>query len=119
MELHEKLSFDMLLNTAVDRFTERIIQRKEGALGALEALKDNPDGDGVWLSQFVEAFFGDMLLSNTAGAVYILEALENRYSPVQAGGMVSEVLLRMAKNVFRELLRQKVQETLEQSAAYS
>jgi hypothetical protein len=119
MELHEKIYFDLLLNTAVERFTERIIQRKEGVKSALEALKDSPDGEGVWLSEFVEAFFEDMLLNNTAGAVYILEALEKRLVSEQAGGKVSEVLLRMAKQMFKELLRQKAQEALEQSAAYS
>lgn len=119
MELHQKIYFDLLLNTALERFTERVIQRKEGAKQALEALRENPEGEGVWLSEFVEAFFEDMLLGNTAGAVFVLEALEKRPVAEQVAGKVSEVLARMAKQVFRELLYQKAQEALEQSVAYS
>jgi len=119
MELHQKIYFDFLLNTAVERFTERVVQRREGAAGALEAIRTEPEGEGVWLSRFVDNFFEDMLLNNSAGAVFVLEALEKRSVEAQPAGKVSEMLGRMAKQAFRELLWQKSQEALEQSVAYS
>lgn len=119
MELHQKIYFDFLLNTAVERLTERVIQRKGSVTGALEAIRNEPEGEGVWLGRFVDSFFEDMLLCNTAGAVFVLEALERRSIEAQAAGKLSEVLGRMARQAFRDLLWQKAQESLEQSIAYS
>jgi hypothetical protein len=118
MELHHKIYFDFLLSTAVERFTERVIARTGGTTEALEAIRQTPEGEGVWLGQFVNSFFEDMLLNNTAGAVFVLEALERRSVEAQAAGKLDEVLGRMARQAFRQLLWEKSQEALEQSVAY-
>jgi hypothetical protein len=118
MEAHEKIYFDFLLNTAVERFTERVIQRKGGPAAALAAIRQEPEAEGVWLSQFVDSFFEDILLGTPAGAVFVLEALEKRPIEAQAAGKLGEVLGRMAKAAFRKLLWEKAQESLEQSLAY-
>ncbi len=119
MEPHHKVYFNFLLNTAVERLTERVSQRLGGTAVALEAIRENPEGEGVWLSGFVDAFFDDMLLDNTAGAVFVLEALERRPAEAQPPGKIGETLQRMSRQAFRELLWQKAQESLEQSVAYS
>jgi len=78
---HERQQFDMLLHAAVDRFAERLIQRNDGPENARARLLDTPEADGVWLSGFVDAVFQDSLLDNTAGACFVLEALERRPLP--------------------------------------
>lgn len=118
MELHHGVYFNFLLNTAVERLTERISHRLGGTAAALQAIRENPEGEGVWLSGFVDAFFDDMLLSNTAGAVFVLEALEKRHAEAQPAGQIGETLQRMARQAFYDLLWQKSQEFLEQSVAY-
>ena len=72
MEPHEQQYVNLLFAMAVERFSERIIQRNEGAQNALNRLRANPQGEGVWLNEFVDAFFRDALLDNTAGACLIL-----------------------------------------------
>jgi hypothetical protein len=78
MNLHEKQQFDFLLMTAAERFSERLIQRNAGAENALKKLRHDPQSEGVWLDDFVKVLFQDFLLDNTAGACFILEALEKR-----------------------------------------
>ena len=115
MELHERQQFDFLLMTAVDRFSETIVQRCEGTENALQRLKSDPNGDGIWLDQFVENIFEDFLYNNTAGACFILSALEKRKTAVEAEGNVESILKTMANAVFSELLEKKTIESLERS----
>ncbi len=123
MELHEKQYFEFLLNAAIERFSERLIQRNEGIDNGLAALRANPDGEGVWFSQFVDNFFEDMLLTNSASACLILQALEKR--PVEqqqldtlSTGKLKDILQTLAKQSFKKLLFVKLQESLEQTRAY-
>jgi hypothetical protein len=122
MELHEQQYFNLLLAMAVERFSERIIQRNEGAQNALTRLRTNPQGDGVWLNEFVDAFFRDALLDNPAGSCLILQALSNRSlnhpSRIFEHGTVGEMLQEMAKQAFATLLQQKTEEALEQTLAF-
>ncbi|WP_028986320.1 hypothetical protein [Thermicanus aegyptius] len=122
MNPHERQYFNLLLAMAVERFSERIIQRNEGAENALYRLRTNPQGDGVWLNAFVDAFFQDALLDNPAGACLILQALANRHvndpSRLFERITVGEVLLELAKEGFATLLRQKTEESLEQTLAF-
>lgn len=114
MNLHEKQQFDFLLMTSAERFADRIVQRCAGIENAVVQIKKDANGEGVWLDDFVEALFDDFLLNNTAGACFILSALERRNLEINESGKVEEVLLKMAKKVYGELLRMKVTESLEQ-----
>lgn len=122
MDPHEQQYVNFLLAMAVERFSERIIYRNEGAQRALNRLRENPQGEGVWMDQFVDAFFRDTLLDNPAGACLILQALAdrriNRTLPVTEGTPVSEILQVMAKHAFADLLQQKTEEALEQTLAF-
>lgn len=115
MELYQKQQFDFLLLTSAERFAERIVQRCEGQDNAHAKLKENRNADGVWLDQFVEAIFDDFLLNNTAGAVFILSALERRNIEFSGNGKIEQVLQTMAKQAFGDLLYIKTIESLEQS----
>jgi hypothetical protein len=115
MELYQKQQFDFLLMTSAERFAERIVQRCAGQDNALEKIKADRNAEGVWLDQFVEALFEDFLLDNTAGAVFILSALEKRDIEFTGGGKIGQVLQTMAKQAFGELLHIKTIESLEQS----
>lgn len=115
MELYQKQQFDFLLMTAAERFAERIVQRCEGQNNALVRIKADRNAEGIWLDQFVEALFEDFLLNNTAGAVFILSALEKRKIEFQSAGKVEEVLQTMARQSFGDLLHTKTIESLEQS----
>ncbi len=53
---------------------------------------------------FVTAFFAEHLLDNPAGACFVLEALERRVLPPDPGGPVPEVLARLARAAFAEVL---------------
>lgn len=122
MERHEQQYVNLLFTMAVERFSERIIQRNEGALNALDRLRTNPQGEGVWLSKFVDAFFRDALLDNPAGACLILQALANQRlndtSRILEHATVGEMLQEMAKQTFASLLQQKTEEALEQTLAF-
>ncbi|MDQ0340943.1 hypothetical protein J2S00_003783 [Caldalkalibacillus uzonensis] len=122
MNLHEQQYFNFLLAMAVDRFSERIVQRNEGIQNALIRLRTNPQGDGVWLNEFVDAFFREALLDNPAGACLILQALAKQNLTVPSSifehTTVGEVLQAMAKQTFAALLLQKTEEALEQSLAF-
>lgn len=117
MELHERQQFDFLLLTAVDRYVERITQRNQGAENALRQLRQEPQGEGVWLDQFVEAIFQDFLLDNAAGACFILQALAQQKITAPPAGKVETMLTAMARTAFGELLRRKTEEFLEQQAS--
>lgn len=114
--------FHTLLQIATDRFVERITQRQEGAKNALKLLQADPYGEGVWLDKFVDAFFEEFLLNNPAGSSFILRALAQRTydarNMAQKAATVENLLERMAKDVFMQLLKQKVEEALEQSLVF-
>ena len=115
MELHARQQFDFLLMTAVERFTERLVQRSGGAVPALEALRA---ADSRELALFVDALFQDFLLDNPAGACFVLEALAERRVGPLAGGDLGAVLVALAKHAFGDLLSAKSEEALEQAAAF-
>jgi hypothetical protein len=119
---YEKQYFNTLLQIATERLVERAVQRSEGAEKALRLLRTDPYGNGIWLDKFINAFFEEFLLDNTAGSCFILQALsKRRYNlellPQQAL-TVEEIIKKMAKEVFGELLKQKAEELLEQHVAF-
>ena len=118
MDLHLRQQFDFLLATAVQRYVERLEQRNEGAENALQRLAEQPNAEGVWLDDFVNAVFQDFLLDNGAGACFVLQALEKRSHREIPAGQVADSLITLAKAAFAELLQSKTLETLEQRSGY-
>lgn len=121
MELHERQQFDFLLHTAVERYVERLEQRNQGAHHALERLQKEPEGEGVWLSEFVGAVFDDFLLNNSAGAAFVMRALASRKAPElssKPGQTVEQFSIACAQAVFAVLFQQKTEEVLEQHASF-
>jgi len=119
VDLYLRQQFDVLLQMATERLTERAAQRCAGAEVALERLRTDPDGEGVWLGDFVDAFFEDALLDNTAGACFVLQALEKRPLATELHkGSVGEIVQALAKRAFRDLLTRKTTDALSQQAAY-
>lgn len=119
---YEKQYFNVLLHMATERFVERVIQRQEGAKKALQSLRKDPYGEGIWLDQFIDAFFEEFLLNNLDGYSFILQALANREYDVMKLTMnettVEKLLEIIARDVFEQLLLQKVEEALEQNLVF-
>lgn len=122
MEAYERQQFDLFLGAAIGQFVERIEQRCGGPVPALERLRTAPEGDGVWLSDFVGTFYRDALVDNAAGACWILQNLQRRSLPDHwsSGEVrnVDELLQHVAREAFRDLLRAKAEETLEQRLVF-
>lgn len=118
MDLHERQQFDFLWMTAVERFVERLEQRNGGTEDALARLRSDPNGEFVWLDEFVAAIFQDFLLDNIGGACFVLQALAQRSLPESGIGSVETVLIAMAKTGFAGLLKRKAEEVLEQHLAF-
>jgi len=118
MDLHERQQFDLLLQLAVERFTERLEQRNQGAANALRRIRANPNGEGIWLSEYVDAVFQDFLLNTTDGAAFVLRALPKRKIFAPHGGTVESMLHAMAASAFGDLLCQKTEEELERRIGY-
>ncbi|MBE3595593.1 MAG: hypothetical protein IMW86_00950 [Hydrogenibacillus sp.] len=125
MHPHEQEYFNILLQMAVDRFSERIVQRNAGVQNALERLRSDPEGEGIRLEAFVEAFFRDTLLDQPAGSAFIVQALSARpfdapaLSPaLQGAATYGAALSTLAVRAFADLLRQKTEEALEQSLLF-
>ncbi len=118
MDLYLRQQFDFLLATAVDRFVERLEQRNQGSQGALRKIQTDPQGEGVWLQDFVAAIFQDFLLDNEAGACYVLQALAKQPHAAVVAGQVGTTLIALAQATFASLLREKTIEVLEQRSGY-
>lgn len=118
MEPHRCQQFDLLLQLGVERFVERLEQRNGGAAPALERLRTAPEGEGVWLTEYVDVLFADFLLDNTAGACFVLEALARRRVAAPATGTIEVQLRDLSRRGFAELLAAKTEEVLEQHTSY-
>lgn len=121
MELHQRQQFDFFFNAAIERFVDRVEQRCGGPVPALARLREDPNADGVWLDEFVDALFGDFLLDNAAGSAFVLQALGRRPAPLlpaAAGETVEQHMGRLARASFATVLRLKCEEALEQRQAF-
>lgn len=118
MDLYKQQQFGFFLQTATERYVTRLEERFRGAAGALEALNQDPNGEGVWLNEFVEAVFEDFLLNNVEGACFVLQSLPKRTAESSAAGTVETIVIEMAKKLFSDLLLQKTIESLEQHSGY-
>lgn len=119
MELFLRQQFELLLQEATGNFTERIVHRCGGPEVALERLTTDPEGDGVFRGEFVKAFFEDNLLENAAGHAFVLEALERRTVPADPGGPVAEVLARLARAAFADVLTTMTAQLIQRQQIYS
>jgi hypothetical protein len=118
MDLHLRQQFDLMLQDATGNFVERAIHRCGGPDVALARLREDPEAEGVWLGDFVDAFFADHLLDGTAGSCFVLEALERRAVPADAGGPVSEVVGRLARAAFADVLATQSAQLLQRQLAF-
>lgn len=129
MDAHQRQQFDILLLTAADRLAERSVQRCQGEARALHRLQTDPDGEGVWLGEFVDAVFEEFCLDTPDGAAFVLAALHRRPAPaagrapdadraVAPPGTIGDLLVRTAKAAFAGLLAAKVIESLSRSERY-
>lgn len=120
MEAHQRQQFDFLLNAAIERFVERCEQRCGGPVPALARLREDPNADGVWVDQFVQALFRDFLLDSPAGAAFVLQALAKRPVPVITTPVTSigAWLQQVAAQSFADVLARKTEEALEQRLAF-
>ncbi|MCU0646817.1 MAG: hypothetical protein MUF00_02370 [Gemmatimonadaceae bacterium] len=124
MELHQRQQFDLLLSMAVDRFAERLEQRNEGAERAQARLAADPEGEGIWLTEFTQAVFRDALLDNADGAAWVLAALAARPFPAAlltrlgTAARVGDAASVLAQGAFAALLRDRTDEELTRRATY-
>jgi hypothetical protein len=118
MDLYQQQQFGFFLQTATERFVERLEQRFRGAATALEKVKSDPNGDGVWVDEFTNAVFEDFLLNNIDGACFVLRSLAKRKTGGCDEGTVEYALQSLARELFAELLLQKTIEILEQHSGY-
>ena len=118
MDLYKQQQFGFLLQTATERYVARLEERFRGADGALVALRENAQGEGIRLGEFTDAVFDDFLLNNVEGACFVLQSLAKRRIESTHGDNVETILINMAKEIFSELLLQKTIESLEQHSGY-
>lgn len=119
MELFLQQQFETLLREAAGNFAERVVYRCGGPENALERLSTDPDGEGVHRAEFVTAFLEENLLNNTSGHTFILEALERRVVGDVLGGPVREVLDRLARTVFADVLTTTTAQLIQHQQIYS
>lgn len=119
MELYLRQQFELLLQEATGNFTERIVHRCSGEQSALDRLRDDPQGEGVWLDEYVANFFDEHLLTGTGAACFVLEALERRSVPADPGGPVAEVLSRLARAAFAEVLSTQAAQLIQRQMVYN
>lgn len=118
MELHLRQQFELMLSEATGNFVERIVHRCGGEESALQRLQEHPNADGVWIDEFVNAFFEEHLLTSIGGSCFILEALERRSVPPDDGGPVSEVLPRLARAAFADVLAVQAAQLIQRTLVY-
>ncbi|MDX2194073.1 MAG: hypothetical protein NW201_12000 [Gemmatimonadales bacterium] len=119
MDAHLRQQFDLLLTQAVAQFVERIEHRAGGAAEAHARLRDAPEGEGIWLGRFTEAFFADQLLDNPEGAAWVAAVLARRPGAAVAAGPVGSMLQQLARDVFAALLRDRTLELLERELVHA
>ena len=119
MELFLRQQFELMLQDATGNFAERIVYRCGGEDAALARLAEDPDGEGVHRSAFVQAFFEENLIDSIGGYCFVLEALERRTLPADGGGAVPEVLGRLAKAAFAEVLTTMTAQLIQRNQIYS
>lgn len=119
MEPYLRHQFDLLLQEATGNFVERVVHRCGGPEIALDRLRADPESEGVWVGEFVDVWFTDHLLDSTSGACFVLDALERRTLPADPGGPVSDVLARLARAAFADLLVRQSAQLIQRQLAFA
>lgn len=119
MEPYLRQQFELLLQEATGNFVERTVYRCGGPEAALEALRSDPEGEGVWVGEFVDNFLTEHLLDSVDGAAFVLTALERRTVPADEGGTVADVLQRLARAAFADLLVRQALQHIQRQLVYS
>lgn len=117
MELFARQHFDVILREAAGNFAERCVYRCGGPAAAAAALTE--DAAVLDVDAFVDAVFAENLLEDIAGACFVLAALERRTLPADPGGPVADVLARLARAAFRDVLVGQTGQVLQQQQIYS
>jgi hypothetical protein len=105
VDLHLRQQFDVLLGQSGAALIERLVARCGGVGRAIDALRDDPEGDGC--------------LDNADGACFVLAALRTRDLPsCTVEGSIETALLELAKVAYADLLRAKVLESLARADVY-
>ncbi len=119
MEIWSQSLFDMVLMSSVERLFERATTRFEGEEAALAKLKSPDDSLAQLVESFVSAIFNDFGIGDSAGACFILKALDRQMVTVKGfEGTLGDLLLGMAKVAFSEILVRKTIEAAELSMSY-
>ena len=119
MEPYLRHQFDLLLQEATGNFVERVVHRCGGPEIALDRLRADPESEGVWVGEFVDVWFTDHLLDSTSGACFVLDALERRTLPADPGGPASDVLARLARAAFADLLVRQSAQLIQRQLAFA
>jgi hypothetical protein len=119
MEPYLRQQFELLLQDATGSFAERTVHRCGGPDAAVERLGADPEGEGIHRAEFVQAFFAENLLDNTAGYAFVLEALDRRSLPADPGGPVGDVLARLARAAFADVLTAMTKQLIQRQQIYS
>lgn len=117
MELFLRQQFELLLQEATGNCTERIVHHLGGPKNALAALQDGSAATAI--DEFVDAFFSENLLDSPAGSAFVLEALQSRSLQSDPGGTVSDVLARLARQAFSDVLTVQVSQLIQRQQVYS
>lgn len=118
MDPHLRQQFDLLLLGATERYVERLQHRCGGVSEGLARLREDPEGSGVWLTEFAGQVMQDHLLDNAAGACFVLRNVPRHELPAVGAGRVEERLISMATRALADLLRRKAEEALERAASF-
>ena len=123
MDLHQRQQFDVLLQTATERFVVRLEERHRGTDAALAALQDDPAAATARVAEFVAVIFQDFLLDNADGAAFVVRALPKRSIAAHRAGIAAaataeDLLMAVARGLFAEVLLTKALESLEQRGGY-
>ena len=118
MENFARQQFDLLVHEAAGNFCERIVHRCAGPERALERLRDDPESEGVWISQYVGIVFEEYLLDSPSGACFVLDALAQRSVADVEGGVISDVLARLARLAFADVLARQTSQLLQRQLAF-
>lgn len=122
MSPHEQLYLDSMLNLATERLVERAVHRAGSAAAARAAMTRDADAAPILLSSFVDRFFADAMLDNTAGACAVLQALADQPMPpastLAGSGEIGDGLRLLARATFASALAVKAEEALDRAASF-
>jgi hypothetical protein len=119
MEPYLQQVFDVLLRRSAEDLAERAIHRCGGLDQALAAMDSDPDGEGVWRTEFTSAVFAEQLLDSPSGAAFVLNSLARRELPADPGGPAAEVLDRLARAAFGDALLKLARQEVQRRMAFA